>query len=75
MKKSNYSLLLQRYRNHKTVYSLVYFKGRSNDIVIELQTNSKYKMKMRLDLLGLRFKEYHTNLYSPHGPYGQVWFK
>ena len=75
MKKSNYSLLLQRDGNHKTVYSLVYFKDRSDDIVIVLQTENKYEMKMRLDLLGLRFKEYHTNFYVSCGSYGQVWFK
>lgn len=74
MKKSNYSLLLQRDRNHKIVYSLIYFKDRSDDIVIELQTENKYEMKMRLDLLGLRFKEYRT-FYDSCGSYGQVWFK
>ena len=72
MKKSNYSLLLQRDRNHKIVYSLIYFKDRSDDIVIELQTENKYEMKMRLDLLGLRIKGYQFN---PYGLYGQVWFK
>ena len=72
MKKSNYSLLLQRDRKHKIVYSLVYFKDRSDSIVIVLQAENKYEMKMKLDLLGLRFKEYHTNLY---GSFGQVWFK
>lgn len=50
MKRSNYSLLLQRDKNHKIVYSLVYFKDRSDDIVIKLQTENKYEMKMRLDL-------------------------
>lgn len=72
MKKSNYSLILQRDRNHKIVYSLVYFKDRSSDPTIELQTDNKCEMKMKLDLLGLKFKEYHTNFY---GSYVQVWFK
>lgn len=75
MKKSNYSLILQRDRNHKIVYSLIYFKDRSDDIVTVLHTENKYEMKMRLDLLGLRFKEYHTYFYGSCGSYGQVWFK
>lgn len=74
MKKSNYSLLLQRDRNHKIVYSLIYFKDLSSDSTIVLHTENKYEMKMRLDLLGLRFKEYRT-FYDSCGSYGQVWFK
>lgn len=74
MKKSNYSLLLQRDRKHKIVYSLIYFKDRGSDFIIILQTENKYKMKMRLDLLGLGFEEYRT-FYDSYGSFGQVWFK
>ena len=72
MKRSNYSLILGRDSSHKIVYSLIYFKDHSDDVVTELQTENKYEMKMKLDLLGLRIKGYQFN---PYGLYGQVWFK
>lgn len=72
MKKSDYSLIIGKDYYNKKLYSLIRFHDYDDGDDIILQTKNKHEMKMRLDIMGLKFKNYQVHCY---GSYGQVWFK
>ena len=58
MKKSDYYLIIGRDLNNKRVYSL----GNRNIHNVILLTNNKTKIKMTMELMGLKIRKYITSL-------------
>ena len=58
MKKSDYYLIIGRDFNNKRVYSL----GNRNIHNVILLTNNKTKIKMTMELMGLKIRKYITSL-------------